>query len=63
VSVQIKDLGFANSWQTTPPELEAHYKALEAGEHHDVSGAQSGQCVTTTTCKTCGIRWSIDSGD
>ena len=61
---RVKDLGYANGWPSTPPlDYLAHIQGLQAGEFHDVETVQTGRCVSTSTCKTCGIRWSIDSGD
>jgi len=61
-----KYLGSANGWimgVPTPIEMKRHDDAVADGELHDVVSTQERPCVCIITCKTCGISWSIDSGD
>ena len=60
---KIKDLGFMNGWDLDPDELTKHYERIDQGEKHDVEHKIMGRCYHKYICKTCGISWSVDSGD
>jgi len=61
----IKWLGYVNGWGNTPPaEYLEHIRLLEVEhETHDVIGCEIGRCAYSTTCRTCGIKWAVDSSD
>lgn len=60
----IINLGYMNGWAEEPEAYKEHIRLTqEEGEKHETSGYSPYRCVTTTICKTCGIEWSVDSGD
>ena len=54
----MKSLGFANSWDKLPEELE---KCIE--KKHFILIEKIGKCLTRYTCKECQISYVIDSGE
>ena len=58
------DLGWGNGWGTTPPLVEACIAARLRGEQHDYfERALPWACCHEVVCRTCGYRYSYDSGD
>ena len=62
---EIVNLGWMNGWYNgNPAEYDEHCRLVfEEGEKHETGGFSVGRCATTTVCYTCGIKWSVDSGD
>ena len=54
-SRRVKDLGWANGWGATPPEVDAC--------RHRVTEVSLGCGVTQVTCLICRYTYRVDSGD
>jgi len=54
----MKDLGIANGWRETPPEL-----ITCSDQDHKISTINIGKCLTKFICPICKIKWEVDSSD
>lgn len=52
---RIRDLGWANGWNKTPP--------LVRDCRHEPADVSLGSCIHQVTCLECGFTYKYDSGD
>lgn len=56
---ELKNLGYMNSWHTSPPEEVVKCRRLK----HIRNWHQLDNCVEEIVCYECGYKYKIDSGD
>lgn len=54
----MKNLGYANGWRETPPELTRC-----SDLNHAITTVEDGRCVNRHSCEPCQIEWRVDSSD
>ena len=59
----LKSLGYANGWASTPDVVVSCRAACSRGEMHDRTTEDVGRCVTEYTCRTCKYKYRVDSSD
>jgi len=55
---EIKNLGFENGWESTPPEVVGCRL-----QEHIINWGKISYSITESVCPICKIKWFTDSGD
>jgi len=59
----LKSLGYANGWASTPDVVVSCRAASSRGELHERTSEEVRSCVTEYTCRTCKYKYKVDSSD